>query len=68
MNEIHERMIAEAAKQIRASVADGRLYGEPIDKDNINHVLVATYWMGKKEELERHMVDWETYNKLFVTD
>ena len=39
--------IDKFAEQILEKIKDGFLFGEKIDLDNINQVIVATYWAGE---------------------
>jgi hypothetical protein len=40
------------------------LYGKKIDPENPKELLVAAYYVGKQEETEKHIVEWEFLNSL----
>jgi len=49
-------VIADFAKKIRGRMAGNcQLYGEPIDLDDPDSVIVAAFLMGEGDERERHM-------------
>lgn len=50
MEEIRKEYISRLAKEIKDKIADGTIYGEPIDMQNADEVIVAIYFMSKIEE------------------
>jgi hypothetical protein len=44
MDEINRKMIDESAEEIKKFISGGMLFGEPIDMNDINSMLVAVYY------------------------
>ena len=42
-----ENIINKTAKLIKDKIEGGTLYGQEIDSENINHMIVAAYFIGK---------------------
>jgi hypothetical protein len=53
MNETLEKFIAETAKELKESVEGSSLYGEVINMDDPNHILVAVYFKQQYDHLAR---------------
>jgi len=47
MNNSHLAMINNEAERIKKIILDGKLYGEPVSLDNLDMVIVASYWAGR---------------------
>ena len=48
-----EVAVTRIADNIRPKIYSGTLYGEPIDKDNVDQVMVAAYLLGKSGVLTK---------------
>ena len=46
------QVIKDWADAIKKKIKDGHLYGQPIDLDNISHLILAAYLLGQAEERE----------------
>ena len=47
--------VKQQADRIRQRLADGALYGAPLDMSDENAVLVATYYLAMDEVTHRHI-------------
>ena len=50
MKEIRDEYINRLAKEIKDKIVGGTIYGEPIDMQNADEVIVAIYFLSKIEE------------------
>ena len=57
--EFAERAIKEMADDVRAKIANGRIYGVPIDMNNVDHLIAATYGYATGIMLEERMKERE---------
>jgi len=48
-------MISDYAKEIRQKIEGGKLYGLPIDMENIDHVIVAVYHLCEAEQINKNI-------------
>lgn len=52
IKDIHTGYIKDEAEKIRAQIIGGSIYGEPVKDDDIDAMLVAAYYLGKRKESE----------------
>jgi len=48
-----EVAVTRIANNIRPKIYSGTLYGEPIDMDSADHIMVAAYLLGKSDVLTK---------------
>jgi len=57
-------VIKKMADDIREKMVGGTLFGEPIDFENNDMVLVAAHSLAQSEENLKNIRDWETIRTL----
>ena len=45
----YESVIRDEANRIRELMKDGQIYGEVLDMDNINHLIVGAFYCGRAQ-------------------
>lgn len=58
-------MISDLAKEIKKKIEGGKIYGIPVDMENIDHVIVAVYLMCEIESLNLFGTERIEINTLF---
>ena len=58
-------MISDYAKEIRQKIENGKIYGIPVDMENMDHVIVAVYHLCESEHLHRELEQQSIINTLF---
>ena len=53
-----KQIIKDRAESIRKEIANSRLYGEPIDMDNANMVLVAAVCLEEQKRFMQLLARW----------
>ncbi len=59
-NEYYELMIKDEADNIKKQMKNGKIYGQDVNMDNINHLIVAAYYAGffsNKITIEKQLKD-----------
>jgi len=58
-------MISDYAKEIRQKIENGKIYGIPVDMENIDHVIVAVYHLCEAEQVDKVLEQQCIINTLF---
>ena len=60
----HQDAIKKMADDIREKMVGGTLFGEPIDFEDNDMVLVAAHSLAKNEENLKNILEWKTIRTL----
>lgn len=56
--------IDKEAERIKKIISDGKLYGESVSMDNLDMVIVASYWAGRMAQYETPIPFYNTDKKV----
>ncbi len=58
-------LISDFAKEIKKRIEGGKIYGIPVDMNNVDHVIVAAYLVSEMEQINLFEKQREIENTLF---